>query len=446
MQDSKSTMALAIESLRSLDFDQTEALCRQVLHVEPENPAAWHLCGIAHAQQDEFLQATECFEKAVQLAPDTANYRYNLGLAYRRQDRLDEAVECYRKVLELDPEMFEARNNLGNALIDLGNTDEAVICYREFVERYPDNGIGHFNLGNVLQDVGEYQDSISHLRRAIELDPDFETARENLGRTLAGIHEFENALEVWNAWLEHDPGNAVARHMAAAIQGDNGGARCNDDYIRGVFDEDFAATFDQQLARVEYRGPELMAQALQALDPPPASAEVLDAGCGTGLSAEILRPLSGKLVGIDLSADMLRNARNRKLYDQLVEAEITDYLQSHPDSFDMVICSDTLCYFGELNEVFSATAECLRNNGVFIFSLERRVRNEDKDADGNDEETEARQYELKPHGRYCHDESYVRDAVAAAGLTISRMVHETLRIERGRAVNGLVVTASLSST
>jgi Flp pilus assembly protein TadD len=92
MQDSKSTMALAIESLRSLNFDQTEALCRQVIQVEPQNPAAWHLCGLAHAQQDEFLQATACFEKAVQLGPDTANYRYNLGLAYRRQDRLDEAV------------------------------------------------------------------------------------------------------------------------------------------------------------------------------------------------------------------------------------------------------------------------------------------------------------------------------------------------------------------
>ena len=63
--------------------------------------------------------------------------------------------------------------------------------------------------------------------------------------------------------------------MAAAIHGDNDGARCNDAYIRGVFDEDFASTFDQQLARVEYRGPELMAHALQALDPPPANATPL---------------------------------------------------------------------------------------------------------------------------------------------------------------------------
>ena len=450
MPDSKSTMAEAIVSLNSGDFTEARTLCRQILSDDPDHTGAWHLCGIAHAQLDEFQQATDCFEKAVQFGPDVANYHYNLGLAYRRLDRLEDTVNCYRRALELDPDMFEAHNNLGNTLNDLGNTDEAAKCYGEFVERYPDNSIGHFNLGNVLQEVGEYDDSISHLRKAVELDPDFSTARENLGRSLAGIHDFKGALEVWNAWLEHDPGNAVAQHMAAAIHGENVATRCDDDYIRHVFDEDFAATFDQQLARLEYRGPELMKEALQSLDPQPGNAEVLDAGCGTGLSAEILRPVSSRLVGLDLSADMLRVARNRKLYDDLVEDEITRYFESHPDSFDMVICSDTLCYFGELSQVLSAAMSCLHHDGVFIFSLESQVAAEEADVDQEDDsdskpvddDTEAQPYVLKPHGRYCHDEAYVRDMLAGAGLNVVRIVHETLRVERGRAVPGMVFTAS----
>jgi len=63
----------------------------------------------------------------------------------------------------------------------------------------------------------------------------------------------------------------------------------------------------------------------------------------------------------------------------------------------------------------------------------------------NDDETETKPSELKPHGRY-HDESYIREAATAGGLTMLRLVHETLRIERGRSVAGTVISASHSGT
>ncbi|MCX4239251.1 class I SAM-dependent DNA methyltransferase [Paraliomyxa miuraensis] len=57
--------------------------------------------------------------------------------------------------------------------------------------------------------------------------------------------------------------------------------------------------------------------------------DVLDAGCGTGLCAPLLRPLARTLVGVDLSGKMLDQARRRGGYDELIEAELTEMLDAH---------------------------------------------------------------------------------------------------------------------
>ena len=52
---------------------------------------------------------------------------------------------------------------------------------------------------------------------------------------------------------------------------------------------------------------------------------VLDLGCGTGLMGQYLRDNAAQLIGIDLSAAMLEEARNKQIYDALVEGDIVEY-------------------------------------------------------------------------------------------------------------------------
>ena len=55
----------------------------------------------------------------------------------------------------------------------------------------------------------------------------------------------------------------------------------------------------------------------------PGDGEVLDAGCGTGLSGPVLKALGyGPLCGMDMSPAMLAAANVRDCYDRLVEAEL----------------------------------------------------------------------------------------------------------------------------
>ena len=129
-----------------------------------------------------------------------------------------------------------------------------------------------------------------------------------------------------------------------------------------------AANFERRLNNLEYKVPNLIEATLQRrLAKAEGDLRVLDAGCGTGLCAPFLRSYSCQLTGVDLSAGMLEKARSRKLYDELVEAELTSYLVQQIRAFDLIVFADTLCYFGDLTEIIAATAGALRPNGMLVF-------------------------------------------------------------------------------
>jgi predicted TPR repeat methyltransferase len=164
------------------------------------------------------------------------------------------------------------------------------------------------------------------------------------------------------------------------------------------------------------------------LGPPAGGLEVLDAGCGTGLCAPSLRPYARRLVGVDLSSEMVKRADDRHLYDELVVDELTAFLTGHPAAYDLVASADTLCYFGELAPPLSAAATALRSGGHLVFTVERAT-----DAPAG--------YQLNPHGRYSHTDAYVRATLAGAGLTPVMIAAGFLRMESKQPVAGLLVAA-----
>ncbi|MCO8121188.1 tetratricopeptide repeat protein [Stieleria sp. TO1_6] len=432
MNESSSTLDAAIDCLQRGDLADAIAGFRQSISQQPDNARAWHLCGIAHARQNDLESAAECFTTAARLAPTNPNYHYNLGLAHQSLKQFDQSIAAYRRAIELKPDLVEAQTNLGNSLNESGQAAESIDHFRKMIELLPNESVGFYNLANVLQDNGNFAESITQFRRAIELDPDFSSARENLGRALSDVERYDEATEVWQQWLDHDPENAVARHMLASITGQGTPERCDDDYVRHTFDQDFANCYETQLARIQYRVPELIGRSIELLDTPFCDAQVLDAGCGTGLCAGVLRPLAERLIGVDLSADMLAQAERLACYDELHEDELTHFLDHCDRRFDLIVSGDTLCYFGRLDDVLSKAAQCLSPDGVLVFSVEQH-------------DNEDQSFWLQPHGRYRHARPYIEQTIKQAGLTIVDLDTQTLRKERGRDVSGFIVTATANS-
>jgi predicted TPR repeat methyltransferase len=275
---------------------------------------------------------------------------------------------------------------------------------------------------------------VAHYSQAIVLNPDHPGCKKMLGIALSCLGRVDEAAGVFREWAEQEPDNPVARHLLAACSGKDVPQRAADAYVKQVFDN-FADRFEERLESLEYRAPELVSRSVAGIyDEPGGDLDILDAGCGTGLCGPLLRPFARRLEGVDLSAGMLARAQSTGCYDALEEAELTSFIGSRKDEYDVIVSADTLCYFGDLQAVMAAAAAAVRPGGFFIFTVERGEEGDDSMPAG---------FRINPLGRYSHQESYVNRIVVEAGMQIKTVAHGVLRQEMGAPVPGLIVTAEV---
>jgi predicted TPR repeat methyltransferase len=381
---------------------------------------------LAH-QQGRSDEAIARLVRSLEIDPDQADGYSNLCIVLREQGRLEEALVACRRALAIDPQHANAHNNLGGLLRAQGNNAEAEEAYRTAIALQPGHADAYTNLGNLLNAQKRTREAVVCFCKAITLNPKHAESRRLLGLAYCTLGELDKAQEVFERWLAEEPDNPVPRHMLAACSGRDVPSRASDAYVESVFDT-FAASFDSRLARLSYRAPalvvEMVADAGLATS---RSLDVLDAGCGTGLCGPLMAPYARRLVGVDLSANMLAQARERNVYDELVKGELTAYLRGAAEAFDIIISADTLVYFGVLDEVIGAAAAALRPGGLLVFTVEE-LADSDLVAD----------YRIKPHGRYGHTRAYVERVLWASGLR-AEIGRAELRMEGGVPVAGLVV-------
>ncbi len=240
-----------------------------------------------------------------------------------------------------------------------------------------------------------------------------------------------DALAAYRHCAALAPDREEVAHMVAALGGGRAPARAADAYVANMFDG-FADRFDDTLVTfLEYRAPEILGGLALRLLGGSKGLVVADLGCGTGLAAPHVRPFAGRLLGVDLSGEMLRRAAARALYDELEQAEIGAWLAARPASLDLVFAADVFCYFGPLEALLACSAAALRPGGHVMFTVER---------------AEASDHELRASGRYAHAEPYLRRALAVASFRDVVVEAAVLRREHGAPVHGFAVAARVPAS
>lgn len=426
--DLASALTLAIHLHRTAELTDAETLYRRILDAAPDNADAMHFLGVLIHQRDKSDAAIKLIYRSIALDPGHADRHNNLGNVLVERGRLSEAAEAYRKSIALMPGHSDAWNNLGAVLRASGQLEEAGSAYLKAIELDPENVNACNNYGNLLGGQGRTKEAIDYYCKAITLAPDNPDSMHLLGIAYSTLGQLEAAAKTYREWLRKDPDNPVAQHMLASCSGENVPKRATDHYISTSFDA-FANSFDQKLESLSYRAPQLVADAAALmLGAPAKNLTILDAGCGTGLCGPLIAPFASQLTGVDLSSRMLAAAGTRTIYDQLVHAELSAYLESHPGTFDVIVSADTLVYFGELDGVFGSAARALHPDGLLVFTVEAI----------NDLAVDTG-YRLNPHGRYSHSQVYVEKVLRDAGFAAPFIETAVLRMESGSPVSGLVV-------
>lgn len=420
-------VSVAIHLQQNEQWDAADLIYRRVLEAMPDHVDALHFSGVLAHQRGQSGLAIARIERSLALAPTRADWYSNLGIVLRDQLRIDDAIAQFRRAIALDPRHADAMSNLGVVLRQRGDLHEAEASYRAAIEVAPNHMDAYTNLGLLLKATGRTREAVVCLCKVLTLRPKHPEARRVLALAHCALGEVDKAVKVFEEWLEEEPDQPIALHMLAACSGRDVPARASDGFVEQTFDS-FATSFDSKLSQLLYRAPQLVAESLIGSGVEASEAlDVLDAGCGTGLCGPLVAPYARRLVGVDLSARMLSQAKARGIYDELVKGELTAYLRDGHEAFDAIVSADTLVYFGPLEAVVAAAAGALRPGGRFIFTVEALL-------DGGSEAD----YLLGPHGRYCHARRYVERVLADADFR-PEIEQAELRLEAGDPVQGWVV-------
>ncbi|MFQ5672420.1 MAG: tetratricopeptide repeat protein [Nitrospinales bacterium] len=449
------TLDLALSRHQAGQLEEAENLYRDILQNSPGHLDTLYLLGVLSSQLGKYETAMELIGKVIQAAPDFAEAHYNLGSTFGEQGRLGEAITSYRRAVALNPDYFEAHYSLGkalaledkpreaasayrraiavnpgqadvccdlgNLLMDQNNPQEAEAAYQRAVAIQPNHVEALFNLGVALKDQGKYGEAIPYYRRVLEID-DLAKAHYNLGAALQGLGKHDEAADAYRRVLELEPGNTAAKFLLDAVTGERP-KTAPLEYVKNLFDG-YSAQFDRHLLeRLQYQTPALLRRAFaEIINGEARFRNVLDLGCGTGLSGVEFRPIADRLCGIDISPKMAAKAREKNVYDDLRVGDMVEILNTTDETYDLILAADVFGYVGNLEPVFHAIETRASGGAYFTFSTESSAGDHD--------------YVLSDTGRFTHSRDYIESLARQCGFDVEVCRPANIRKDRGQWVTG----------
>jgi predicted TPR repeat methyltransferase len=398
--------------------------------LQPGFAAAHHALGTALREAGRPGEAVASYRRALQLDPSSAGDVLNdIGLTFARQGNLAEAEANLRQAASIKPNDPKPRRNLGQLLLRAGRFAEAADALAALARLAPNSADAHHELATALAQAGRLDEAVAHFRRAVALRPDHAAAYCNLGVALEERGDTAGAAAAFGEALRLRPNSAVIAYHHAALAGAGAAPApappaCPPEYLVELFDR-YADRFDEHLvAKLHYRGPELLRDAVSAATQR-TDLSVLDLGCGTGLCGVLFRPAASRIVGVDLSPRMIEKSEARGVYDELVRADVVEAMDARPASADVILAADVFIYIGDLSATFRAAGAALRPGGLFAFTIEVV-----DDAAGD--------FLLRPTRRYAQSARYVRRLMSEAGLREVSATRAVLRAGEEASVEGMV--------
>lgn len=389
---------------------------RVVTTLAPQNAMAWCALGYVFAKQDRLAEAEQAARRAMELAPNTAEPYATLGSVHLAKKELTEAIKQCSKAIEHDPNSISALVNLGLAYKTAGRFPEAKNVFRRVIAIQPRLTEAHYTLGVIFLHEANMDEAESAFFRALEHDPRNVHAFEQLGALLRHRDKRESALELYRRFAREFPQHPDAKFFLAILQGGKDPGRIPVELLAERYRSDeVASTFDEGMTKqLDYVVPARLKEHMHSLLGDESNLEALDLGCGTGLYGSVLKPWTRRLVGVDISAVMLAEAKRKGVYDELVQGELIETLGIITEPYDLVIAMDVLVFFGDLAPIFEHVKKILRPQGLFIFDLEK--------AD------ESHRWQLHIFGNYVHSRGYITELAGRHGF--SELLCEELDIRK----------------
>ena len=302
VMDQDTVQALTTAALAN-QFQQMRELLKEKQAKFGAGPQFNYWAGVLAAREGRFDEALALLEDAANRAPRIPAPRFELGNVLCALNRPGDAAMAFESAILLNKGFVAAWVNLGKVRLSLGEINRAehalttamgldqnrveiwlVLAKLHEQAKFPERAI------SLLQEV----------RRRFGAEP---TRDAELLRVLIACGKQHQTIELLHEMTRAQPNDPIVSYLLA-VNTDQAPLRADSSYITALFDG-YAPHYNLHMQMMRYQAPKLIARALQAQLPAPAS--VLDLGCGTGLMASELAGYT--LTGVDLSSAMLEIGR-----------------------------------------------------------------------------------------------------------------------------------------
>jgi adenylate cyclase len=181
------------------DMAQTSAFhCgHRALELDPNCAEAYGILALTHLNAGEHDKAIEMTERAIALAPNSAEILGGVASAVmRKSGQPERGAELVKKAMRLcpfyRPGLLRA---LGNNYRTSGRLAEAVDCYRESLKRETGYLAAYVNLASALGELGRQDEARQAARDVLRQEPDFSIKAYTAGLSYRNPNDLERIAD-----------------------------------------------------------------------------------------------------------------------------------------------------------------------------------------------------------------------------------------------------------
>jgi len=182
--------------IQQQDWDNAREQLEVAVQQEPGNAEAHYLLGKAYGEQNRYQEMVDEFQASLEISQkwrddirvvtnEKWTMAFNRGVQAGKEKDYQKALEEFSTATIIDPKNPDAFNNLGFAYTNLDRLDEALEAYGTVLELDPENVAAKINSGVIHFQKDQEEQAAEMFRGALEIDPDN-----------------KNALSMWTLSLE----------------------------------------------------------------------------------------------------------------------------------------------------------------------------------------------------------------------------------------------------
>ncbi|WP_417805786.1 tetratricopeptide repeat protein [Thalassospira lucentensis] len=164
-------LAVAKQHHSGGDLTKAMELYGHILSIDPKQPTALYLAGVAFLQNGQHAKAIEFLQNSLSAFPNNPEANNNLGVAFNATGNAVAAEKCYRRAVALKPDYAAGYKNLGALLASGDKLEAGLECYRKTVSLVPNFTEGHKAIGDILTKQQKYDDALESYLKALAISP-----------------------------------------------------------------------------------------------------------------------------------------------------------------------------------------------------------------------------------------------------------------------------------